>query len=261
MNGISVLIIAYNESENIVGAIESVRFAEEIVVVDNCSNDNTVEIAEQNGAIVFRTDDNLGYSQAKKFGLEKCNYSWVLWLDADERASLELAEEISNIIKNGEVDSSIAGFYIHRKSFFVRKWMKHCGWGNEKVLRLFRKNCAQISDDLVHESIIIAGQTRTLSNPILHYTAPDFITFFQKQMKYASLSAQQMISQNKSIGLGKIFFNPLATFFKIYFVKLGFLDGLEGFFLSVIQSTYVFAKYVQAYYIKKKMASKNRKEI
>lgn len=248
---ISVLIVAYNEMNNIAEAIDSVKFADEIVVIDNGSEDNTAEIAQKSGAKVITLDENIGYSKPKMLALTKCSHDWVLWLDCDERVSPKLADEIIAAAGNEKNLDNISAFKIPRRSFFIRKFIKHSGWGNETVVRLFKKDYAKFSDNLVHESIIIDGNIAAMQNPILHYTAPDFKTFYDKQIKYAYLSAEQMFSNDKKVNFMQILIHPLAAFLKTFFLKLGFLDGIEGFSIARINSIYVFTKYSRAYYLQR----------
>ena len=141
---ISILIIAHNESENIAEAVSSASFADEIVVVDNGSDDDTGEIARRLGAKIIRSEKNLGYADAKKLGLQHCSSEWVFWLDADERISKNLADEILAAIENKK---NFVAFKIPRKSYFLGKWIRHCGWYPDYVMRLFKKDRAKFSDE------------------------------------------------------------------------------------------------------------------
>ncbi len=243
---ISAFIVAYNEADNIADAVKSLNFADEIVVIDNASGDDTGEIARKLGARVIRLEKNLGYAEAKKIAIENCANRWVFWLDADERVSPELARAIGKIPE--EDFDRFAAFCVRRKSFFIRRWIRHCGWGNERIIRLFDRTRAGISDALVHEGVVVQGPVGEVDGEILHYTARDFYTFFAKQMKYARLSAQQMVQKGRKVSVLDIVFRPIGAFIRTFFVKLGFLDGVEGFTISAINATYTFLKYATAYY-------------
>ncbi len=243
---ISAFIVAYNEADNIANAVKSLNFADEIVVIDNASDDDTGEIALELGAKVIRVGENLGYTEAKKLAIENCANRWVFWLDADERVSPKLAGTIAEIPEKDF--ERFAAFRMRRKSFFIRRWIRHCGWGNEKIIRLFDKTRAEISNSLVHEGVIPRGPVGDIDGEILHYTARDLYTFFTKQMKYARLSAEQMIRTNRKIPGLNIIFRPVAAFIRTFFIKLGILDGVEGFAISAINACYTFLKYATAYY-------------
>ena len=248
---ISTIIIAYNEAKNISDAVGSVKFADEVIVVDNGSKDDTGEIARKSGAKVITLEKNLGYSKAKKIALRKCSNDWVFWLDCDERVSSKLADEIIATINDDKNLDNICAFEIPRRSFFIDKLIRHSGWGNETVVRLFRKDCAKFSDNLVHEGLIVDGKIASMKNPILHYTAPDFKSFYDKQIRYAHLSAEQMVRDGVKVNFAKILVHPIAAFFKTFLIKLGFLDGVEGFQIAMINFIYVFTKYSNAYYLQR----------
>ena len=243
---LSVLIIAHNEAHNIEDALASVDFADESIVVDNCSDDNTDEFARKAGAKVISTSKNIGYSDAKRLGLKNCSGDWVLWLDADERISKELAREIQDAIA---APGKLAAYEIPRKSLFIRRWMHHCGWYPDYIVRLFRRESVTFSDDLVHEKAIIEGKKGRMKFPIMHYSYPSLEEYFRKLNRYTTLAANQMIRDGKHGKFLDILMRPPATFIKMYLIKLGFLDGLEGFILSCLSSMYVLVKYAKAYYI------------
>ena len=246
---LSVLIIAHNEKDNIADAISSVSFADEVVVVDNGSDDDTGEIASKMGAKVIRSDENIGYADAKRLGIEHCAGEWILWLDADERISDELAEEIVGAVKNPE---NFAAFRMPRKSFFLKKWIRHCGWYPDYVLRLFLKNKARFSDDLVHEKVIVEGEVEKFSNPIIHHTDPDIEHYLKKLNHYTTLGARQMAAQGKRVSALDIVIRPVATFLRMFIIKLGFLDGMHGFVLSVFSAVHTMTKYAKLYFAAKR---------
>ncbi len=245
----SVLIIAHNEADNIAEAVSSALFADEIVVVDNGSDDNTGKIASSLGANVIRSEKNIGYSDAKKLGLKHCSAEWVFWLDADERISKNLADEILAAI---EKQKEFVAFKIPRKSFFLGKWIRHCGWYPDYVLRLFRKDRAKFSDDLVHEKLLVNGAIRKLSSPILHYTDPTLGHYIAKLNHYTTLGAQQMRTQGKRATICDILFRPAATFIKMFIIKLGFLDGIHGFVLCTLSAVHTMVKYAKSYFGERK---------
>lgn len=243
---ISTLIIAHNESKNIAEAVSSASFSDEIIVIDNGSDDDTGEIARRTGAKVIRSEKNLGYADAKKLGLKHCGSEWVLWLDSDERISKNLADEILAAI---EEPKKLVAFKIPRKSFFLRKWIRHCGWYPDYVMRLFLRKSATFSNDLVHEKLLVDGAVGKLSSPILHYTDPTIEHYIAKLNRYTTLGAQQMKSQGKHATIFDILLRPAATFIKMFIVKLGFLDGIHGFILSALSAMHTLVKYAKLFFI------------
>jgi len=243
----SIFIIAHNESHNIADAIASAKFADEIIVVDNGSDDGTGKIALQAGAAVIRSEENLGFVEAKQLALEKCTNQWIFWLDADERITPELSTEIEQTISSPK---NFVAFKMPRKSYFLKKWIRHCGWYPDYVVRLFIRESAKFSKSLVHEKLIIDGEIGKLSSPILHYTDPTLEHYLNKFNRYTTLAAQQMYSEGKKVCLGKSVFNPPATFIRMYFLKLGFLDGMHGFLLCSLSAMYVLVKYAKLFFLK-----------
>jgi len=249
MKKISILIIAHNEERIIARAIRSVEFADEVILVDNGSIDNTVEIARKLGAKVISLNVNKSYSEAKKIGLSHCENEWILWLDSDEQITAELAGEIVDAVNNPKECNA---FRLPRKSFFIRKWIRHCGWYPDYVLRLFKRENAEFSDDLVHESVKIKGRSGVLKSNILHYTAPSLNVFLEKQIRYAFLAGEQISRKGKRVSLTQIVIHSFWAFVKMYIIKFGFLDGLEGFIISSINAFYVLIKYANAFYLQRK---------
>ncbi|MDZ7262736.1 MAG: glycosyltransferase family 2 protein [candidate division KSB1 bacterium] len=240
MKKLSVIIITLNEEKNIRECLEGVQWADEIVVVDSRSSDNTCQIARNFTDKVF-TVDWLGFSGTKNYALEKAEGQWVLWLDADERVPEELAQEIQKAIQSDEVD----GFYLPRKAYFLGRWIRHCGWYPGYVLRLFKREKARFNDALVHEGLEFQGKTGKLKTPLLHYTDRAIEHYFSKFNHYTTLAAQQLLQKGKQFRLMDLLFRPLHTFFRMYFLKLGFLDGIQGVILSVFSACYVFTKYAK----------------
>jgi len=241
---LSVIIITLNEESNIRDCLESVKFADEIIVVDAGSSDRTVEIARSYTDRIF-TPGWLGYSAAKEFALARARGEWILWIDADERVSEELKREILEAIDN---PGKIVAFAFPRKSFFLNRWIRHSGWYPDYVIRLFKAGYGRFSSSLVHEGVMVDGALGRLKNPILHYTYPTLEKYFQKFNNYTTLAAQDLRMRGEKFSYFKLFFHPCAKFFKMYIQKLGFLDGVEGFILAVFSAFYVFVKYAKLKY-------------
>ncbi len=247
---LSVFIIAHNEEQSIADAVKSASFADEVVVIDNGSTDETYAIAERSGASVIRIGQNTGYSDAKRIAMSHCHGEWLFWLDADERITDELRKQILSAV---ESPGGINAFRMPRKSFFLGKWIRHCGWYPDYIVRLFRHGKARFSDDLVHEKLVIEGKIGTLTAPILHYTDPTLEHYLQKFNRYTTLSARQMHSEGKKASFLDIFLRPPVTFFRMFVIRLGFLDGYEGFLLSALSSMHVLVKYAKLRFLKKNL--------
>ncbi len=239
---LSVIIITKNEEQNIGECIESVRWADDIVVVDAESSDKTAEIAQSYSARVF-TKAWEGFSAAKQFALEQTRHGWILWIDADERATLELSKEIQTIVEKNE--NNISGYRVARRAYFLGQRIKHCGWYPGYVVRLFRKEKATFSNNNVHEQVHIDGRIETLSHDLLHFTDNTLEHYFKKYNQYTSLSADELNKEGQRANLFDIVLRPFFTFIRMYFFKLGFLDGLRGFILCQLSASYVMTKYVK----------------
>lgn len=246
MSSLSVILITLNEEENIKSCLQSVQWADEIVVVDSHSKDKTAEIARQFTEKVI-VIDWMGYSANKNLALENATGEWVLWIDADERVTPELAREIKKVIgTNTEKD----GFEIARKAFFLGRWIKHCGWYPGYVLRLFRRQKAHFSENKVHEGVVLKGNRGRLKGSLVHYTDNNLEHYLWKFNRYTSYAADELAEKQRSAGLLSILFRPLHAFVKMYVLKLGILDGVEGLMLCLLSSGYVAMKYAKLWELK-----------
>jgi len=239
MEKISVAIITKDEEQNIRDCLESVKWADEIVVVDNGSTDGTLEICQKYGARVYR-EEWKGFGAQKNSAIEKTGNEWVLNLDADERIPANLRQEIEKAL---EENPSIDGYYFARKNFFLGRWIRHCGWYPDLNLRLFRKSKGRFQERAVHERVEMQGKTARLKHPLIHETYRSLSDFFQRMDRYSTLGAQEMQRQGKKYRFRDLFFRPPFTFLQMYVLRAGFLEGYFGFLLSVLYSCYTFAKY------------------
>lgn len=225
---ISAVIICTNEEKNIEECLKSVSSADEIIVIDGGSMDNTREIALKYTDKVYENKWE-GYSKQRTFSLTKANNEWIFSLDADERCTPELMSEMRDrLAADG---GKYAGYDMPRKSFFLGKWIKHAGWYPDRKMRLFRKDKVKLSDNLVHEKYIVDGETGTLKNPILHYTVTSISEFMDKVNIYSTLSAEEKAGR-KSASFLVLFFRPFFSFFREYVLRGGFLDGVHGLMVS-----------------------------
>lgn len=226
---ISVIIIAGMEEHNIAECLESVRWADEIVVVNSESKDRTVEIAKQfTGKVFVRKWE--GYASQKNFSLQQARNEWVLSLDADERVSPGLREEISKL------DFSKAdGFYLPRRNYFLGKVIRSCGWSPDYQLRLFKKSKTTLSGRQIHESFVVDGKKEKLVNELIHYTHTSLESTLEKINEYSTLEAEEKSRKIKMNAL-KILLKPIWEFFHHFIIRRGFTDGVYGLMVSVIHA-------------------------
>lgn len=245
MPRLSVTIIALNEEARIRDCLESVSWADEVLVSDSGSTDRTVEICREYGARVF-TDEWLGFGRQKNLVGDRASGDWILNIDADERVSPDLKDEILRALES----DGRAGYLVPRKNFFGGKWIRHCGWWPDYNLRLYRKGAGRFIDRYVHEKVVVNGRTERLSAPLVHMTYRDVSDYLKRMEKYSSLAAEEMLNSGRDAGLTDIFFRPTYTFFKMYVLRRGFLDGTAGVVLSILYASYTLAKYAKLWEMK-----------
>ncbi len=233
-------MVTYNEEHNIRDALDSVRDAGEIIVIDSFSNDRTPEIAREYTERFYQHRWE-GFARQKQRAIDLATKDWVLLLDADERVTPELKDEISMVIKNTDRD----GYYIPRKNHFLGKWIRHSGWWPDHTLRLFRKGKGGMVKREVHERIEVKGSVGYLQNPLIHYTYRNINQFLDKMKQYSSLSAMEMKKEGRSFSVLQILLKPPATFIRMYLLRQGFRDGLHGLILAILYSYYTFLKYIK----------------
>ena len=237
---ISVIIITQNEEQNIHDCLASVRWCEEIILVDAFSSDQTVAISKQFTDRIFQQEWQ-GFAEQKSFALAQAHQQWVLSLDADERVTPELQSEICSRLHQPDLPD---GFHIPRKSYFLGKWIKHSGWYPGYQLRLFYRAKTRVSQKRVHEGFIVDGRVEYLQNPILHFTHPTIADSLQKMDRYSSLEAEDRAGSRK-VRWYDLVFHPVAAFLRKYFVQKGFLDGMHGFVLALITAQLKMALYMK----------------
>lgn len=242
---LSVAIVALNEEENLGRVLESVRWADEIVVVDSGSTDRTCEIARQHGARVI-IEPWRGYTAQKNYALELCTKDWILSLDADEEVSPELAEEIRGILASS---GSRDGYSMPRKNLFLGRWMKHGGFYPDPKLRLFRRGMAYSTGRDPHDRFEMKDNQRvgSLEGALIHHTYPTLTLYLEHMNRYSSVWNRVPGAVPQKFSIHAIVLRPLATFIYNYFLRLGFLDGREGLLLHVYHAGYVSWKYAKAW--------------
>lgn len=249
MPKLSIIVITYNEEENIKDCLESAKWADEIIIVDSHSKDNTVEIARTYTDKIFTTEDN-SYSLKRNLAIEKAGGDWIMWLDADERITGDLKNEILETISSP--DAKPEAYLINRKSFFINKFINHCGWYPDYGLRLFRKSTGIKFDSArVHEKAVLSGKAEKFHSEIQHYTDLTFEHYILKLNSYTTKSALDLHDKGKKGSVIDIIFRPVFTFIKMYFLKLGVLDGYTGLVLCTLSYIHVFVKYSKLYFLTK----------
>ena len=230
-NLLSVVIIAKNEEQFIQDAIKSAKFADEVLLLDSGSIDKTCEIAKKLGARV-ENQAWLGFGPQKNRAVDLATNDWVFVLDSDERIPPKLCSEIITTLKNPSFD----GYFVARLNNFFGKDIKTCGLYPDYSVRLFNRNKGRFNDVPLHESVEIEGKVAKLKNHMIHLAYSNVEEFIEKQRYYSELS-------NKKKNIVKAVAYPCWTFFKLYFIKLGFLDGWHGYIIAKIYAKYTFWKY------------------
>jgi len=236
---ITATVITLNEADNIAAALESLSWADEIIVVDSESTDRTVEIARSFTDRVF-VRPWPGYSAQKNLAAAQASNDWIFSLDADERVSEELAREIEHL--NSRTELETAAFEMPRLTFYLGRWIKHSGWYPDYKLRLYNRGRARWRGEFVHEALEADGEVERFNGNILHYTVRDASEHHLRIDRYTTLAAQQAFALAKRSSLGLILFSPPAVFLRSYVFKLGFLDGIQGLAIARFAAHYEFLK-------------------
>jgi glycosyltransferase involved in cell wall biosynthesis len=239
---ISATIITYNEERNLLRAIESLRCADEILVVDSGSSDRTIEIAEKLGAKIIDSPWP-GYAAQKNLAAERAENDWILSLDADESLSEALEAEIWHIKKNGP---QFDAYTMPRQARYLGRWIKHSGWYPDRKIRLYHRGKATWAGDFVHESVKVDGSLGHLEGNLLHFTCDSLSEHLKTMDRYTTLAAEQLVGSGTKVTWGRLIFEPPWTFFNTYVLKAGFLDGVEGLAIANMAALYNFLKYAKA---------------
>jgi len=227
---LSIYIMAYHDEEKVADAVTSALWADEVIVVDSHSQDKTAEIAESLGAKVIQIDFE-GFGKLRNDSIAACSHDWIFSLDSDERCTPEAAEEIRQIISRPDAADA---WYTPRRNWFMGRWIKHCGWYPDyRQPQLFRKHALSFNNsDEVHEGFEIHGTVDYMQQAIWQFPFKDLSQVQEKGMRYSSLGAIKLQRNNSTSGMGKALARGLWAFFRIYILKLGFLDGWAGFIIA-----------------------------
>jgi glycosyltransferase involved in cell wall biosynthesis len=253
MSKLSVILITKNEILNIRACLASVAWADEIIVVDSGSSDGTVDICRELGARVY-AHDWPGFGPQKNRALSYASHDWVLSIDADERVTPELREEIAAVLKAPQAE----GYDISRLSSFCGRFMRHSGWRPDYVLRLFRRDRGRFTDDLVHERLMVDGKVRQMKHWLLHESFRDLEQVLSKMNHYSSAGAEMLYKKGRDASLTQAVLHGLWAFIRLYFLHAGFMDGREGFMLAVATAEGTYYRYAKRLLMKEDRGSRGR---
>ena len=238
---ISAIILSFNEEDFIEAAIQSVAFADEIIVLDSYSVDNTVKISQnQKVRIIQREFDD--FSSQKNYAIDQADNDWIFFLDADERVTPELESEIQQVLLT---ETAEVGYFVHRDFYFLQQRILYGGWQTDKVMRLFNKKHCRYNGNLVHELIDYDGEVGFLKNRLKHYSYRSFDHYMKKLINYSTLQARELYKNKTSVSILKMLVKPPFRFFILYIVRLGFMDGFPGFILASQHSYAVLMRYLK----------------
>ncbi len=238
---LSVIVIAKNEAANIGPCIASVAWADEVIVVDSGSTDDTVSIARAAGAKAYEHVDWPGFGKQKNRALAYANHEWVFSIDADERVTPELRSEIEQAMRSVNAD----GYFCPRLSQFCGKYIHHSGWYPDYVLRLFRRGKGRFSESLVHESVLLTGKTARLKHPLLHFSYLSQADVERKVEHYSTAAAQQMHESGRQSSHMAAVLSGSWAFIRTYVFRLGVLDGAAGWQIACMNARTTYFKYIK----------------
>lgn len=247
MPSLSVTVITKNEAHNIEACLRSIAFADQVIVLDSGSTDNTIEIAKALGAEVSSNPDWQGFGVQKNRALALANSDWVLSIDADERVPPELQAEIRAAIEVADFDV----YSFPRLSSYCGQFMHHSGWYPDRVMRLFRRHSAQFSNDLVHEKIMTSSKAGILHSPLLHESFRDLEAVLDKTNRYSTAGAQSLRNKGKTASVSKALGHGLWAFIRTYFLRLGFLDGRLGLVLAISNAEGTYYRYLKLWLLQR----------
>jgi glycosyltransferase involved in cell wall biosynthesis len=239
---ISALLITLNEEKNMEEILDNLSFADEIIVVDSFSSDSTAQIVKENGKAKLIQRAFKNYTDQKGFAMEQATHDWILFLDADERVTPELKDEILDIV-NSETETASA-YYFLRTFMFQDQVLRFSGWQTDKNYRLFRKSKVHFAQDrIVHETLVVDGESKTLKNRLIHYSYSSYEDYKGKMIKYGTMKARDEFKKGKKGSWFHSVFRPTYKFFNHYILRLGFLDGKKGIIICYLNALGVHAKF------------------
>lgn len=240
---LSVAIITKNEEGRLPDCLQSVAFADEVLVVDSGSTDSTVELAKSLGARVL-IEAWRGYSGQKQYAVDQCLHDWVLILDADERIPQETARTIMRELARN--DATISAYGFRRKNYLHGRWIKHCGWWPDRIVRLVNRKAGSFDGRPVHEKWVTEGGVRGLDAVIEHISFRNYSELLTKMENYSNLASKELFEKNAKVNALTPILHGLWMFLRTYFLELGVLDGFDGFVISTTNAGGSFLKYAKA---------------
>ena len=254
---ISAVVLTYNSEYMLERVLDSLNWCSEIVILDSGSSDTTLDIADRYDAKIFQKKMDQGFGEQKAYAVSKASFDWVFVVDSDEVVSDELKNEILAMMREGELsqDSKFSAYKVHRRLYFLRKRLSFAGTQKEWVLRLFDRRRAAFNDAKVHEQVVVQkGDIASIAGPLDHYSYQNLEDYFSKFNRYTSLAAEELMRRGKPISRFKMWLAFPATFIKLFWIKLGILDGFYGFLWCLLSSISPVVKY-QKYFQRKYRSS------
>ncbi len=248
MPTIGVAIITKNAQAHLAACLQSLSWCDQIVILDSGSTDQTLDIAKAHGVQIHQSADWPGFGIQKNRAIALLETDWIFALDADEVVDAQLADSIQAAVQNPQSEV----YQLNRLSNYCGRWMKHTGWHPDYLPRLFKKGSAHYSSDLVHERLIFSSSVSKLDGLLLHYSFDDLESVLDKINRYSSEGAQQRFNKGSRSNLSSAIFKGVWTFIRSYFIKCGFLDGREGFILSVSNAEGAYYRQLKLMYLQEK---------
>ena len=242
---IAAVVITKDEEGNIADCLDSVRWADELIVVDAESRDRTVEVARRYTSQVF-VRPWAGYGPQKNFGIDQAHTDWILVVDADERVTDQLRQEIQDLLA-AEPPPDVGGYEIPRRNFFYGKWIQGGGLFPDYQLRLFRRQAGRYDDVRLHEHLAVRGRRERLRAPFDHYSMPSVSHHVRKMMRYTTLGADEKLKRVRHVSGWVIATHHLGTMLKTLFVRGGYRDGVPGLIVAMFAGLHTFVKYAKAW--------------
>ena len=243
MQKLTVIIPTYNEAHNLIELLPLLSWSDEIIVVDSYSNDNTIEIAKKFNAKILERE-YINSANQKNWAIPQAKNEWIFLVDADERPTKALMEEIQELLRKPDLSNNPVAYWIKRDNFFQGKQIRFSGWQNDAVIRLFKRDCCRYQEKEVHAEILTDGLVGKLKGRFQHKTYKDMNHFLGKMDRYAAWSALDHDKKTGKITLYHLYLKPAFRFFKHYIWQLGFLDGKIGWIISKIMARSVYKRYV-----------------
>jgi len=252
-NKISALFITYNEIINIDEVIQNVSFADEIIIVDSFSTDGTAERIQEYPEVKFIQRPFKDYTDQKSFAMSQATNDWILFMDADERLTDPLREEVVATINSA---SPASAYYFYRTFMFQKEVLRFSGWQSDKNFRLFRKSKVHFTvERVVHETLVVDGKVGILKNKLIHFSYKDYHDYKGKMIKYGKMKAQEELDKNYTPNLYHFVFRPSYKFFNHYILRFGFLDGKKGIIISYLNALGVYSRYKELKRLKNPFSS------